>query len=114
MKILVFIFLIYSSVGFSANIEERIKALSLSGDITDHMLKCGYTDRNMDQFKKDLKINEDLVKIDCLESKKEEVDSDEQTRLQTIINKKAARQRLKDFNCSSLSGFLKDICILRK
>ena len=78
------------------------------------MKLCGYEHANKDKFMRKIFKNENLTKIECLESKAAEIkeaDDAEKVKQDKIDNHK---QKIKDYDCSSLSGFVKSLCIVKQ
>jgi hypothetical protein len=104
------------------DIENRLKVLGVKfgnygsvDGLRRYMLKCNYNHPNPALWVKSVftKGNEPL--LNCLESKKTEVDSDNENEETKRTEKKSLKTFIKNYDCSSISQpFLKALCRERK
>ena len=79
------------------------------------MEKCGYSGANIDKFMRKLLKDSDIVKISCLESKESEIRDEIQSATSDENRLKAAKNFLKNYNCSSETNpLIKNMCEVLK
>lgn len=110
------IILIFIFISFSANaltVRERLDVIGIR--LKDVAIKANLDRDNINMLAYEIVKNNDLVKLNLLESKLQEVIDEENSRAIKEQQLDLLKAKLSQYNCSAMNdGFIKDLCFYMK